>query len=132
MPLRKSLANCKSRPKDFADLPPSQRRIARIHLWRALHKWKDDLPKWRYALLCAAARQQAKYPKDSAWGAKMRRIRAGKAAVRVNRANGYPNVKAHVANAARRREAKEKAAAREKLGLPPAARSGFTAGNAPD
>ena len=124
----------KRRPKDFADLSPEKRAIAKSYVWRACDKWKkaNDLPNWRYALICAAARQFVKNPRGSEWGRKMRRIKGGKRAVRTNRSNGWPNTKALNVTMARKREAKAKAAARAKVGLPPTGKRGFTAGNAPE
>ncbi len=62
----------------------------------------------------------------------MRCRRGGLASDRVRKALGYPNVRAMQETFRRRREAKAAAAKREKLGLPPASKRGFTAGNAPD
>jgi len=69
---------------------------------------------------------------DSKEGKRMRCRRGGLASDRVRKAMGYPNARAASETYRRRREAKAAAAKRVKLGLPPAARSGFTAGNGPD
>ena len=111
----------------FADLTREQKQAAERWLWRFRQRWGRDLPRWRFAILVGQARRLAKNPPTSAWGRTMRAIRGGLAVQRLYRREGRDNPieLAHLVrknNARMRREAKE----RERLGLPPRARHGFT------
>lgn len=118
----------------FQDLDWHVRQCA--HQW--LHRFceqarrqRGHVPQWLFAIYVGQAKRLAKNHPSSAWGRSMLAKRGGKAVQWRYRHEGrHPTeiaTQVHRANARTRRDAKE----RERLGLPPRARHGFTVGNEP-
>jgi hypothetical protein len=103
-----SLQKYRDRPPNgnFDALPPEARPRARALLYRFCHRWGNDLPPWRYAILVGRAKQLALNPPDSAWGHKMLAKRGGKAVQKLYRFEGRDPTAAP--NAARRQKAERK------------------------
>ena len=111
----------------FEDLTREQKQAEEMWLWRFRQRWGRDLPQWRHAILVGQARRLALNPPTSDWGRTMLAKRGGLAVQRLYRREGRDNPieLAHLVrrnNARMRREAKE----RERLGLLPRSRHGFT------
>jgi hypothetical protein len=72
----------------FASLTWQQQRTAEQLLWKFCHRWGNDLPPWKRAILVAQAKRLAPHPPDSAWGYRMLAKRGGLAVQEKYRREG--------------------------------------------
>jgi hypothetical protein len=113
----------------FEGLSPQQEQEASRLLGKFLRR-HPDCPRWLYPILVGNARRLAINPPSSAWGRSMRAKKGGYATQRRYRIEGRtgPRHPAHYAatvsasNRKWRRQQREDAERRKRLGLSPAAR----------
>ena len=109
------------------DWPVRQRAYQWLHyLLTKGKRERGDVPQWLFAIYVGQARRLARNPPTSEWGRTMLAMKGGYAVQRRYRLEGRRPTEiatqVHRANARTRRDAKE----RERLGLPPRSRHGFT------
>ena len=113
----------------FQDLPWPVKQTAYEWLHRLCTKGKRErgyVAPWLFAIYVGQAKRLALHPPTSAWGRMMRAMKGGYAVQRRYRLEGRRPTEiatqVHRANARARKDAKD----RERRGLPPRSRHGFT------
>jgi hypothetical protein len=122
-----ALRKYQKRNSGIDELPISIRQEA--YRWRTIlcRRWRDDLPAWRYAILCGVAKRLALNPPSSGWGRSMAAKKGGYAVQRRYAVEGrigkrHPAHYAAACSASQRRVRKklrEDAEERKRMGLPP-------------